>query len=146
MTNIRKLKIYFAHPLSKWGSGGERTIIRILESMGLEVVNPFTGELAILRKYGLNHGRYYKNPLYKLGIELWTKDLKQIEKCDILLAWIPEKCMGTPQEIAHAFRHKKFIQIITNIKHPSFAFYKNKGAQVFSSITDFKKLKQVKWD
>ena len=152
-----KVKCYFAHPWSRHNSNGEKRIMSILRSRGVEVINPFDGEDEVLQKYGIEKNSYYYKPIYKLAREIWIKDLKQIESCDMLLVWLPEKSIGTPQEISYAYhvvnRLRKrdgkppiFIQIISSIKHPSFAYYLTGGNQYFSSISAFEHLKPERWE
>jgi len=138
------LKAYLAHPYDKRKSTSKYKIKKTLEERGVEVVDPFKGEYVILRKHGVKE--YYSEPKYKMARELWIKDLQEIKDCDMLVAWVPddENCRGTCVEIYHAYLHKKFIQIISPARHPSFAYVLTGGNQMFESIEDFVKLRVLR--
>lgn len=140
-----KLKVYFAHPYSTRGGKGEAEILDILTDRPLEVINPFDSEDNImLKKYGRT--KYYPDPPYKLGRDIWMQDLRQVAKADMLVAWAPDRgSMGTGVEIFHAYQLHKFIQIISAIKHPLFAWVLTGGNQQFVDIADFRRLKPLRW-
>jgi nucleoside 2-deoxyribosyltransferase len=138
-----KLKCYFAHPFETRGSPEEKEILEELESRRLNVHEPFTEEDCILKKYGKTHYYMDGKPIYfELAREIWTKDLGAIKNSDIVVAYLPNRQIGTSMEVAVAYEYKKFIQIISPIKHPSFAVYAD---QLFETIADWKRYKEVKW-
>lgn len=139
----RETVVYFAHPYNTVGSDGEREIIEELKSRQVSIFNPFKEEGDVLEKYGKEE--YYKGPTYwQLARDIWTKDLGAVKKCDILLAWLPNKeGIGTSAEIATAYEYKKFIQIISPYRHPSFSVYAD---QYFLSIRKWKRRILYKWE
>jgi len=152
---MTKLKCYFAHPFNTRGSEEEKKIISILEERRIEVINPFDGEDRYLALFGVKE--YWQDPLYNIGRDLWKKDLKQIEDCDMLVAYLPEGSIGTAAEIQFALDCQKkkrrnrandpyLIQIITDIRHPLVAFAMAQGNQHFETIGDFKILRKCRWD
>ena len=140
-------KCYFAHPYGKRGGLGERRIIKTLEKRGIEPINPFDGEDKFLAERGIEGGKYYKKPLFDVACEMWEMDMKSVADTDILLAWIPKLSLGTPQELAiAAMLLGHGIIIISSIRHPSIAFYKqNYGARLYDSIDDFENNIESSW-
>lgn len=136
-----RANIYFAHPFITRGSIEEKEILEELELRRLMVYEPFKKEEEILKSYNVDD--YYTRPYWELARRIWTQDLGRIKKSDIMLAWLPEKSIGTAMEIAVAYEYDKFIQIISPIKHPSYAIYAD---QLFESITDWKNYKVYKWE
>jgi len=145
----KKLKAYFAHPWRSKDLPDKQRIIDILESRKVEVIDPFTGENELCEKYGEKD--YYPNCNYELGRAIWLKDLQQIRNCDMVVAWIPDnvegRVMGTSYELCYAFMQypAKFIQIISPLKHPFFAYLISGGNQHFTSIDSFEKLRKEQW-
>jgi len=136
-----KLKCYFAHPYTTKGTSEEKEIIEELKSRRLDLYEPFTSEGKLLEKYGVKE--YYTGPIYyEMAREIWTKDIGAVKKSDIIVAYLPHPSMGTAMEIATAYEFKKFIQIISPMKHPSFSIYAD---QLFESIQAWKNHKQYKW-
>jgi hypothetical protein len=141
---MTKLKCYFAHPYTEKDTDEKFSIMNILKERGVEVTDPFEVEEDILAKYGVKE--YYENPLYKLGRELWINDLKRIRTTDMILAWIPYPTIGVSKELQYAYLYKKFIQIISPIKHPSFAYVLTHGNQQFEDIKAFDRMRVMRWD
>ena len=167
-----KLRCYFAHPFRSIGLDGEKRIIEILESRRVEVVNPFTGENDMAKKYGVD--AYYPKTPYKLGRDIWTKDLSQLNQCNMALFWIPEDkdlppiynfmttARGCYAEIQHAVEYQNmvlrrdrlrreedkkgyFIQIITKDRHPIIAWALCNGNQLYDDIDSFERFRQKRW-
>lgn len=141
----KKLKGYFAHPYKKRLSSNKYKIKAELKERGVEVIDPFIGEYKILRRHNIKE--YYEAPNYKLAREIWLKDFQQVEMCNILVAWIPENLpvIGTTAELVHAHRFGKFIQIISPLKHPLFAYVLGKGNQQFETVKDFINRRRMIW-
>lgn len=114
----RKKTIYFAHPVETMDTKKEREIIKILESRGYEVINPFEKEKALVAKYGVKY--YYDNPSEEFAIEITVGDYYLVEICDEYFGWFPEKItsIGTALELAHADKFNKKITAIYNKPHP----------------------------
>lgn len=156
-----KLKAYFAHPHSKRDSGKKYRIKRALKESGVEVIDPFIDEFKMMREHGIKD--YYDKPTYKLGREIWNKDLAQIRDCNMMVVWIPEVSMGTSAELQYGLEWQKrirfqdkgkpaeekrpfLIQMITKIKHPLIAYALQFGNQQYYSVKDFETKRQFKWE
>ncbi|MCP4651654.1 MAG: hypothetical protein GY853_16455 [PVC group bacterium] len=143
------LKAYFAHGWRSKSHPDKQRILDILKERKVEVIDPFVGEDEMCAKYGEED--YYPNCNYKLGRAIWLKDLQHIRECDMVVAWIPEgvegRFMGTSYEMCYAFMQypPKFMQIISPLKHPFFAYLISGGNQHFTSIEAFEKLRKEKW-
>lgn len=149
-----RIRCYFAHPLKFKDSKEKMDIVLELLSRHLKIIDPFKDEQEILDDFGVD--RYYGNEYWELARRIFTKDLGQISSCRILVAWVPVntgyesfdtknvpyEVIGTTEEIAYAYEHNKFIQIISPIKHPSFAVYAD---QYFETIDDFIRRREYKW-
>lgn len=142
---MSRLKCYFAHPQKSRYSEEELMIIDELKSRRLEIYEPFRGEEELLKKYGKKH--YYIGPIYgELAREIWTKDRGAILDCDMLLAYIPDEfeSRGTMAELAIAYEHKKFIQVISPLKHPAFSVYA--WDELYETIYDWIRRKRYVWE
>jgi len=144
----KKLKAYLAHSWRSRDHPDKQRIIDILKQRRVDVIDPFDGEEELCAKFGETD--YYPNCNYKLGRAIWDKDMQQVRNCDVLIAWIPDdvegRFMGTSYEICYAHEHNKFIQIISPLKHPFFAFLVSKGHQWYGSIESFERLRKEKWE
>ncbi|MHA1795243.1 MAG: hypothetical protein ACTSUK_03965 [Promethearchaeota archaeon] len=138
-----KLKCYFAHPYYTIGTYGEKRIKEELKSRRLEVIDPFEKEQKLLKEFAVEE--YYTGPqYYELARKMWTKDMGYVKTCDIVVAWIPDyRALGTAMEIAIAYEAGKFIQIISPLKHPSYAVYAD---QYFLTIADWVSYREYKWE
>jgi len=145
----KKLKCYLAHPYNCKDSEDKKKIMSILEERRVDVLDPFLAEGNLLKKYGAKE--YYSGPYhqkdaqYKLGREIWINDLIRVRKCDMILAWLPYPSIGTAAELFEAFIRGKFIQIISPMKHPLFAYVTCGGNQQFETVHDFDKLRKFRW-
>ena len=115
-----KRKIYFAHPRSKIGTKREERIIKILESRGYEVINPFD----------------YYNPRFKISAVV--RDRRLFEQCDEIFCWFPKnhsRKVGTAIELYWAYIDGKHITVLTyNKKHDFLDFYANKVYYSYQSF------------
>ena len=136
-----RIRCYLAHPFKFKDSKEKMDIVKELLSRHVKIVDPFKEEQEILDDFGVDS--YYGNESWELARRIWTKDLGQISSCRIVVAWMPTyEMIGTASEVAYAYEHNKYIQIISPIKHPSFALYAD---QYFESIDDFIKRREYKW-
>lgn len=136
-----RIRCYFAHPFKYKDTKEKMDVVLELLSRHLKIIDPFKEEQEILDDFEVDN--YYGNEYYELARRIWTKDLGQISSCRIMIAWIPTyEIIGTAMEIAYAYEHNKFIQIISPIHHPSFAVYAD---QYFESISDFIKRREYVW-
>jgi len=144
----KRMKAYLAHSWRSRHHPDKYRIISILNERGVDVIDPFEGEDKLCREFGEEN--YYPNCKFDLGRSMWRKDLQQIDSCDMLVAWVPNhidgRFIGTSFELGYAYIKRKFIQIISPLRHPAFAFLKKKKAQVFESVDDFEKLKEMWWE
>lgn len=134
-----KYKCYFAHPGRTKDSKEEAEIIKELEARGCKVYNPFDENVIIREKF-------LESRPYKLAREIWIHDFKLVVEADMLLAYQPVGTAGTGAEILWGFVHHKFLQIISPIKHPLFAFVLVGGNQMFETIEDWINHRQMRWD
>lgn len=145
---IRPRICYFAHPYESQGRPEEAEIIEELKSRRVVVYNPFDGENEMmLKKYGRTN--YYPDPPYKMGREIWAKDLRQVSEADMILVYVPEGerlSGGVGIEMFHAYQLHKFIQIVSSSRHPAFAYVLTKGNQYYDSINSWKIFRQTRWE
>ncbi len=148
------MKVYLAHPYLKRKSNKKYRIKKALEERGLEVIDPFIGEFKILRKYNIKE--YYESPDFRAAVRMWEKDLKQIRSADLLVIWLPFDSIGTSAELMYGLEFQKrlrhrdterkfLIQIISDKKHPLFAYALKHGNQQFASVKDFEQMKIMRW-
>ena len=144
----QKFLCYFAHPYESIGSPEEKLIMDELKSRGVTVVNPFDGEDELmLKKYGRTC--YYPDPPYGLAREIWIKDLRQVKDCNMILVYVPDGVRlsgGCGIEMFYAYQQGKFIQIISKSKHPAFAYVLDGHTQMFTSIANWKRKRELRWD
>jgi hypothetical protein len=139
---------YFAHPYESRGTPEELEIIKEFKSRMVTVYNPFDGEdEMMLAKYGRTN--YYPDPPYKLGREIWAKDLRQVAEADMILVYVPDGerlSGGCGIEMFHAYQLHKFIQIISKSRHPAFAYVLTGPNQMYDSIKEWKRNHQLRWN
>lgn len=137
------INCYFAHPYNKRKSKVKYRIKKILRARNVNVIDPFIGEYKILKEHGVKE--YYEDPKYKLAREIWIRDLQKVRECQMLLAWSPEPSLGTAVELFYAYTQKKFVQIISEKKHPLFAYVLTGGNQLFETVDDFDAFNVCRW-
>lgn len=128
-------KIYFAHPESRWQTKREEMISKILTKRGYDVVNPFDGEEALLKKH--NAGRYYKNPSKPLSDEIVEKDYQMVMECDSYFGWFPKKSMATGTAIEMEWAYNAGKRIIVLIWKPQ-PFCWNRCDVMYLGYNNFK--------
>jgi len=157
-----KLKCYFAHPFRSKDTEEAKRIIEILKGRRVEVINPFVGEDKMAEKHGVEG--YYPTTPYKLGREIWVKDLDQIDNCNMALFWLPEgyTIVGCYAEIQHVIEYQNrimrrniyidpneqepyLVQFITEIRHPLIAWALCYGNQLYNDIDEFERFRQTRW-
>ncbi|MEM3769954.1 MAG: nucleoside 2-deoxyribosyltransferase [Candidatus Bathyarchaeia archaeon] len=89
------------------------TIRKICISCGYEPIDPWQREKIIYR--GAEHGWWKKVPV----ADFIKRDLEDIEKCDILIAYVPKLSAGTCMELFYAKMKGKKTICICKIKNPS---------------------------
>jgi len=141
------LSCYFAHSWISKDHPDKIRIVKALEEMKIEVIDPFNGEDDLCTKHG--EIDYYPNCNYKLGRDIWVKDLGQIREADMFLMWIdssaPGRFMGTSYEMAYAFNLGKHIQIISDLRHPYMAYVLCDGNRQYNTIEDFENQRRIRW-
>lgn len=136
----KKYKCYFAHPGRTHGTPEEIEIVNELEFRQVEVHNPFDTQLH------MNVENWKEQLEYKKARDIWIEDFNAVYKADMILAYQPFGTAGTGAEIIFAYLNHKFIQIISPIRHPLFAYVLTGGNQMFLTIDDWKNHKQFRWD
>jgi len=82
-------------------------IRRILEAKGYEVIDPWEREKII---YKASREDWWKNVPPRDFID---RDLRDVERCDVLIAYLPRLSAGTCMELFYAkLKGKKVISII----------------------------------
>ena len=98
------MKVYFAHPHRDKDTADKKRIMGLLEDKFTEVVDPFLK----------------KSESTGDGWLIWSDDLKLIDECDIVFAWIPDReVIGIIAELEYSKKTKKQI-IYTAIKSAFF--------------------------
>lgn len=103
------IKVFISGPIQGMEDRQEyrREIRRIVEAQGCEVIDPWEREKIIYKAAG---GEWWKNVPPKDFIE---RDLRDVEKCDVLIAYLPKLSAGACMELFYAkLKNKKVISII----------------------------------
>jgi nucleoside 2-deoxyribosyltransferase len=80
---------------------------------GFEVVDPWKREKVLYN--GIEHGWWNKVPV----VDFVRRDLEDIEKCDILVAYLPKLSAGTCMELFYAKLKGKKTVCISKIENTS---------------------------
>ncbi len=141
------LSCYFAHSWISKDNPDKIRIVKALEQMKIEVIDPFTNEDKLCEEFGETD--YYPFCNYKLGRAIWVKDLAQIRQADMFLMWVDShmqgRFMGTSYELAYAFNLGKHIQIISDLRHPYMAYVLCGGNRQYDTIEDFENSRRIRW-
>ncbi|MEM3458675.1 MAG: nucleoside 2-deoxyribosyltransferase [Candidatus Bathyarchaeia archaeon] len=110
-----KSKVFVSGPIQGMETEQSyRDVIReICVRHGFEVVDPWEREKVIYR--GEEHGWWDKVP----AADFIKRDLEDIEKCDILIAYLPTLSAGTCMELFYAKLKDKKTICICKIENPS---------------------------
>lgn len=124
-----RIRVFLAGPIHGFEDRQEyRTLLAdMLEKAGCEVVNPWQRGKMIYRG-GVEPGRL------KTLVE---GDLKDIDRCDILLAYMPTLSAGVCMELFYAKRSGKKTVAICGIENPS-PWIVVHVDHMFKSIEEFK--------
>lgn len=125
-----KIRVFLAGPIHGFEDKQEyRTVLTdILKETGCEVIDPLRRDKLIYR------GDVEKTKLKAL-IE---RDLKDIDKCDVFLAYIPTLSAGVCMELFYAKRSGKKTVAICEIENPS-PWIVAHVDYMFKSIEEFKR-------
>lgn len=108
--------VYLAHPgkHKKRGKGLQKR----LEKEGYTVINPFDFDENARRLTGLweEFPKIRTDPNFCEKIV--EKDLKAIDRSDIVVAYVTTPSIGTSMEVFYASRSKKSVYILTKIDSP----------------------------
>jgi len=85
-----------------------KVLKKFLLSQGFDIYDPWEDEAI-----------YYKDFDYKIACYLSTKDRKEVERSDILVAYLEQCSVGTTREIQWALDAGKRVIIISPMKKPS---------------------------
>ncbi|MEM1901236.1 MAG: nucleoside 2-deoxyribosyltransferase [Candidatus Nezhaarchaeales archaeon] len=105
----RLVKVFISGPIQDMENKQEyrKEIRRIVETRGCEVIDPWEREKVI---YRATEGEWWRNVPPKDFIE---RDLKDVERCDVLVAYLPRLSAGACMELFYAkLKGKKVISII----------------------------------
>ncbi|MDH5816400.1 MAG: nucleoside 2-deoxyribosyltransferase [Candidatus Nezhaarchaeota archaeon] len=103
------VKVFISGPIQGMENKQEyrKEIRRIVETRGCEVIDPWEREKVI---YRATEGEWWRNVPPKDFIE---RDLKDVERCDVLVAYLPRLSAGACMELFYAkLKGKKVISII----------------------------------
>ncbi|MEM4653472.1 MAG: nucleoside 2-deoxyribosyltransferase [Candidatus Nezhaarchaeales archaeon] len=103
------VKVFISGPIQGMEDEQEyrKEIRRIVETRGCEVIDPWEREKVI---YRATEGEWWRNVPPKDFIE---RDLKDVERCDVLVAYLPRLSAGACMELFYAkLKGKKVISII----------------------------------
>ncbi|MEM4469012.1 MAG: nucleoside 2-deoxyribosyltransferase [Candidatus Nezhaarchaeales archaeon] len=103
------VKVFISGPIQGMEDKQEyrKEIRRIVETRGCEVIDPWEREKVI---YRATEGEWWRNVPPKDFIE---RDLKDVERCDVLVAYLPRLSAGACMELFYAkLKGKKVISII----------------------------------
>jgi nucleoside 2-deoxyribosyltransferase len=109
------VRVFIAGPIQGMEDRQEyRAVIRrVLEAKGYEVVDPWEREKVIYRASG---EEWWKNVPPRDFIE---RDLRDVERCDVLIAYLPRLSAGACMELFYAkLKGKKVVSVI-EFKDPS---------------------------
>ena len=139
---IKKKTVYFAHPYDRRLTHEKEIIIKKLEEIYFEVVDPFVGEENIAQKYGVND--YYENPCRAFAREIKERDFRQVSNCDALFAWIPKgvTIIGTIREYDKALEFGKYIIVLCYKPNP----FLEDADELYLSLKDFLNDKKFRWN
>ena len=131
------MRCYFTQSYPSKDTSEKAEIIRELISRRIIFTNSFDVE------------EYELGLSYKLARNILMKHLREVGKADMFLLYIPTNApfsSGCGIEMFHAWQLKKFIQVISNRRHPEIAYIlDSRGNQFFTSINDWVKQRQAVW-
>jgi len=141
-----------------------KRILEILEDRRIQIINPFVADNKIYEKHGVKG--YFPTTPYKLGRDIWTKVMNQLNTSNMALFWIPEDkrlppighfmttargCYAEIQEAVN-IQHRRnrqnipyIIQFITKDKHPLIAWALCSPNQLYDGIYEFEHFRQTRW-
>lgn len=110
-----------------------RGVLReMLESHGFKVVDPWERERVVYEAEG---SEWWS----KVPVEGFIKrDLRDIDRCDMLVAYLPKLSAGTCMELFYAKMKHKDTVVICEIRNPS-PWIVAHADHLFTSIKEFKK-------
>lgn len=103
------IKVFISGPIQGMEDKQEyrEEIRRIVEAEGYEVIDPWEREKII---YRATEEEWWRNVPPRDFIE---RDLKDVERCDVLIAYLPRLSAGTCMELFYAkLKGKKVVSII----------------------------------
>lgn len=110
-----KRKVFISGPIQgmETKQNYRKAISKICMQCGYEVIDPWEREKIIYK--GSEFGWWEKVP----AADFIKRDLEDIEKCDILVAYMPKLSAGTCMELFYAKQKGKKTMCICKIKNPS---------------------------
>jgi len=104
-------KVFISGPIQGMENeqGYREVISEICRKLGYEVIDPWLREKVIYRKEELCW--WTKVP----AEDFVNRDLEDVERCDILVAYLPRLSAGSCMELFQAKRHGKKVLIVSNM-------------------------------
>jgi nucleoside 2-deoxyribosyltransferase len=110
-----KVKVFISGPIQGMETNQfyRKRIREICVKCGCEVLDPWEREKVIIK--GSEHGWWEKVPV----ADFIKRDLEDIEKCDVLIAYLPALSAGACMELFYAKLKGKKTICICQLKNPS---------------------------
>ena len=110
-----RVRVFISGPIQgmEREQGYRERLRRVLEGCGFEVVDPWRREGVV---YSSGGGEWWRNVPVAGFIR---RDLEDIERCDVLVAYLPRLSAGTCMELFYAKRLGKRTIVICELENPS---------------------------
>jgi len=136
------MKVYISGPIYENQDQTYREIIKeFLEEQNIEYYDPWVAGTEIRKLFWeaynkLMDGKINLTDYLKVSRKLVSNDLKNLDSCDTIVAYINKQTTGTAMEIMYAFLKKKTIIIINEwFPHP---FHLVFADEIYDSIENWK--------
>jgi nucleoside 2-deoxyribosyltransferase len=135
LRTAQKRKVFISGPIQgmEYRQTYRRTLKRILYADGYEVLDPWEREKII---YPSDEPEWWKSVPSKGFIR---RDLEDIKKCDLFVAYLPKLSAGSCMELFEAKRIGKKTVVISRLKNPS-PWIVAHADRIVSSFKEFKSL------
>ncbi len=105
------MKVFISGPIQGMENeqGYRETITKICHKLGYEIIDPWLREKVIYRK---------KEPCWWMKVppkDFVNRDLEDVDRCDILVAYLPRLSAGSCMELFQAKRRGKKVLIVSDM-------------------------------